>query len=487
MPVTRRALLGGALSSMATAALAEAPRTSMRPRARLTEYAAAQIIRQSGLSGTVGCVLANTATGEVLEAVAPDLPQPPASVAKAFTSLYAIDALGPAHRFETRIFADGPVRDGVLDGNLVLVGGGDPNLVTDHLAELAKRLKDAGLREVKGGFQVWDNALVNLDEIDSAQLDHLGYNPTITGLNLNYNRVHFEWKRADGEYTTAVDARSQNYRPAVTVARVQVVDRTSPVFTYRAAEGVDEWTVARRALNNGGSRWLPVRNPALYAGEVFATFARSHGIVLKRPEEVAALPDGQVLATFHSDPLQQMMHGMMRFSTNITAEAAGLSATAALTGQQRGLRTSALGMARWADGRAGIAPYFVDHSGLGDASRVTAADMVRFLTAERVAPTLRPLMKRVDLVDQNRQIIRDAAWQVVAKTGTLNFVSSLAGYIRTADGQDLAFAFFGADLEARERGKSAGGEAPAGASRWNRQAKALQQRILRHWIRAGSG
>jgi len=61
--------------------------------------------------------------------------------------------------------------------------------------------------------------LPNLDEIDESQLDHLGYNPAISGLNLNFNRVHFEWKRAGGGYSIAMDARSELYKPAVTVAR----------------------------------------------------------------------------------------------------------------------------------------------------------------------------------------------------------------------------------------------------------------------------
>jgi D-alanyl-D-alanine carboxypeptidase/D-alanyl-D-alanine-endopeptidase (penicillin-binding protein 4) len=141
-------------------------------------------------------------------------------------------------------------------------------------------------------------------------------------------------------------------------------------------------------------------------------------------------------------------------------------------------------MARWAEARAGIAPHFVDHSGLGDASRVSAGDMVRFLTADGVVPTLRPLMKQIDMVDRDRKVIRDHPGQVLAKTGTLNFVSCLAGYLRTANGRDLAFAFFGADLAAREEGKRAGDEAPRGASRWNRDAKVLQQRLLQNLIRA---
>ena len=484
MRLSRRAILAGAASTLAAQAFAEAPLTSMRPISREpSQDAIANMVKNAGVSGEVGVVIVDTATGEILEDIASTVSHPPASVTKAFTALYALDALGPDHRFKTSLFADGSIIDGVLDGNLIIAGGGDPNLVTDHLAELAQQLKDIGLREVRGDFHVWDNALINLDEIDSGQLDYLGYNPTITGLNLNFNRVHFEWKRDGESYVTAMDARSENYRPAVTTARVSVVDRSSPVFTYRDAGDVDQWTVAKSALNNGGSRWLPVRHPALYAGEVFATFARSHGIVLTTPKETATAPIGAPLTSIQSEPLVDMMRGMLRFSTNITAEAAGLSATSHRAGQQRGLRTSAFGMARWASDRAaGISPTFVDHSGLGDLSRLSPADMVTLLMAPEVMPTLRPIMRNIGVVGDDDKVIEGGGMSVKAKTGTLNFVSTLAGYVRTKSGRDLAFAIFASDLDAREVGKRQGGEAPPGSRSWNRRARALQQDILKHLL-----
>lgn len=482
MRLTRRAMLAGAASSMATLAGAEAPLTSMRPIARIpAQDVITNLVANADLTGNMGVVVVDVSTGDVVEEILGNLEQPPASVAKAFTALYALDTLGVGHSFKTRIFADDLVKDGILDGNLILAGGGDPNLVTDELAMLARTLKETGLREVKGDFLVWDEALRNLDEIDSGQLDYIGYNPTITGLNLNYNRVHFEWKRNGNDFTTAMDARSENYRPEVTVSRVRLVDRDSPVFSYRDDGDVDRWTVARSALNNAGSRWLPVRHPALYAGEVFATFMRSHGVVLKAPKETSAAPQGDAIATYESAPLPEMMRAMLRYSTNITAEAAGLMATKARVGERYGLRASAAGMARWMRSRCGgVMPRFVDHSGLGDMSRVTPNDMVQMLTSPDVQATLEPIMRNIRLVDSNGDRIERGQARVRAKTGTLNFVSTLAGYVRTSEGRDLAFAIFASDLEARAVGKASGDEQPRGSVSWNRRARALQQDILQH-------
>lgn len=487
---SRRAVIAALLGSAASGAFADAPLISLRPTGRPPKVGTitpemriplADVIQSSGVTGRVGVVLADAVTGEIIDSNDADEPLPPASVTKAVTALYALESLGPKFQFETRIFAIGVILDGVLDGDLILSGGGNPNLVTDDLAVLAERLKDSGLTEVRGKFYVYDGALPNLDEIDESQLDHLGYNPAVTGLNLNFNRVHFEWKRAGGAYTVTMDARSERFRPAVTVAKMRIVDRAVPVYTYRDGDGLDEWTVARGALGSGGSRWLPVRYPALYAGEVFATFARGRGIVLTPPSEIALAPQGTPIAVHESVPLRRMMQDMLRFSTNITAEAAGMAATEERTGQKRGLRTSALGMTRWANDRAGITPSFTDHSGLGDATRLSAADMVTLLNADGVDTVLKPILKTIALRDDQRRVIKDHPARVVGKTGTLNFVSALAGYIQTASGRKLTFTIFAADLEARAQGKLSNDEQPLGSISYNTNTKKLQNKLLLRW------
>ncbi|SEV92228.1 D-alanyl-D-alanine carboxypeptidase / D-alanyl-D-alanine-endopeptidase (penicillin-binding protein 4) [Cognatiyoonia koreensis] len=496
--LSRRYVLTGAVSALATASFADAPLVSLRPTARpgapaetpippirpQARLSARELIARAGLGGTVGFVVADTQTGEILEEVDGDIAVPPASVTKAVTALYALEALGPDYRFETRVLADGPIVNGVLQGNLILAGGGDPHLVTDQLATLVDQLKNAGLKEVTGEFRIWGDAIARVDEIDDTQLDYLGYNPTVAGLNLNFNRVHFEWKRAGENYTVALDARSETHRPPVTTARMRIVDRTTPVYTYADSNGVDNWTVARRALGSGGSRWLPVRYPALYAGEVFQTFARTAGIVLPKPVLMTQIPQGDVITAFKSDPLREILRDMLRFSTNLTAEVTGLAATAARADQKRGLRTSAFGMTRWAADRAEIDPQFVDHSGLGDQSRIAAGDMVRLLNARDVARQLKPILKPIAMLDDDRERIRDFPATINAKTGTLNFVSSLAGYITTQGGRELAFAFFAADMDAREKGKLSADEQPPGAGSYNGKAKRLQQVLLQRWGRA---
>jgi len=490
---SRRFFVSTALAALAQGAFAGAPAVSLRPVARPSGAAAARkvvqdapkaeaLIASANLSGRVGFAVADATTGRVLEEGDGTAGLPPASVTKTVTALYALETLGPVHRFETRLIASGPVENGVLRGDLVLAGGGDPSLDTNALAEMAAALKKAGLREVRGRFLVWGGAVPFRRAIDEAQPEDAGYNPALSGLNLNYNRVHFEWKRAGGDYRITMDARSDRYRPDVTMARMRIADRAVPVFTYKDAGRREDWTVARGALGTGGARWLPVRKPELYAAEVFATFARSHGIQLAKAEVIGAAPGGTVLAAHRSAPLTEILREMLRYSTNLTAEMVGLAASAKRRGAAVALEQSALEMSDWAQSRMGMAGADLkDHSGLNDRSRLSAKALTGALARAYQTGQLTPLLHELPLGGGSGQPKKSHPLKVVAKTGTLHFVSALAGYVSMPGGATLAFAIFTASDSLRARIDPSQDERPAGARGWNQRSKHLQQALIERW------
>ncbi len=487
--VTRRWVLGALASGVAGSVWAEAPLTSPRPIGRSEEFhkraapAAERLIDKAALGGKISYVVADARTGQVLEARNPVLALPPASVTKAITAMYALENLGADYRFRTRLVATGPVVNGRVHGDLVLVGAGDPTIDTDMLGDLAARLKDAGVREVAGRFRIYAGVLPSVPAIDPGQPDHVGYNPALSGLNLNFNRVHFEWKRASGGYDISMEARARRYRPRVAVARMQVVDRSVPVFTYANTGKFEDWTVARGALGKGGSRWLPVRHPALYTAEVFQTLARSHGISLRRGDAVAAAPTGQVIAEHSSEPLRDILRDMLKYSTNVTAEAVGMTTTRARGVAPQNLAGSAQMMGHWLGEAHGVRrAEFADHSGLGDGTRMSASDMVRALVAAGPRGPLQGLMKEMHLKDDKGRPIKGGPVRVRAKTGTLNFVSALAGYVTAADGTELVFAIFTADEPRRERIPRANRERPKGARGWAGRSRTLQQALIKRWV-----
>ncbi|MEM8881093.1 MAG: D-alanyl-D-alanine carboxypeptidase/D-alanyl-D-alanine-endopeptidase [Pseudomonadota bacterium] len=487
--VSRRQFLVSGLACTASPALGSPPATSPFPQPRPSGFALravpgiASVLADANLGGRVTCAVADARTGALLEAHDALVGMPPASTSKAITCAYGLDRLGADFRFTTQVVADGPISNGRLEGDLWLVGGGDPVFGTDDLNGLARQLAEAGLREVTGDLRLATGLFPRVHEIDPDQPEHVSYNPSVGALNLNFNRVHFEWERASNGYSVRMDARSENVRPPVTRMRMTIEDRGAPVYTYREAQGREEWTVARAALGNGGARWLPVRDPALYTAEVFQVLCRSRGLVLNSVRQGGSpSSNATVLAQYSSAPLRDILRGMMRFSTNITAECIGLMASRVGGASPRNLAASGGEMGRWM--RAGLDatnPRFVDHSGLGEESQLRARDMVAALSATGADSLVRDLMRPVRMLDANGSPLQNPPVSAVAKTGTLNFVSTLAGFVRTSSGRDLAFAVFCADLPRRNALPDPQMERPDGGRAYNRRAKALQQRLIERW------
>lgn len=491
--LTRRGLLAALLASVATPLFAEAPRTSQRPLPRgqaanglaATPVASgpqaglADLVAAAGLGGATSVVVLDARTAEVLEGFAAETALPPASVAKTITSLFALEKLGPDHRFSTKVLATGPVVKGVVQGDLVLAGGGDPTLGTDDLGDMAARLKARGVRGVTGRYLAWDGALPRIERIAADQPDHVGYDPGLSGLILNFGRVYFEWKRAGTGYTLSMDARGERFAPQIDLTRMKVENREAPLFTYRLGQSTEDWTVARTALGNDGSRWLPVRRAGPYVAEAFRGLCAMQGITLPPPEIVAALPAGTELLRKDSEPLAVVLRGMLRWSTNITAEAVGLGASEAAS-----LAVSGQVMTDWARGALGHPGDFVDHSGLGSQSRVTALGMARALVAGRARPGgahLPGILREFGLTDDKGKAMKDSKVRVRAKTGTLNFTSGLAGFIQPTQGRELAFAIFSSDVDRRAALPMADREEPPGGKAWLKRARRLQAQLVRRW------
>ena len=480
--ISRRDVLVGLLAAAASPLWAEAPARVPRPPRRPApgeDRATARLIEAAKLSGALAYVVADRATGKVLAAKDEALPLPPASVAKAVTALYALDHLGPDYRFRTRVMRVGEVVAGRLEGDLYLVGGGDPNFDTDQMGDLVAALAATGIKQISGRFIACDGALPARFQIDADQPAYLGYNPAISGLNLNYNRVNFEWKRASGGYSLTMDARGERFLPMVKGASVALAARELPLFAY---EGAEHWTVAEGALGDGGSRWLPVRAPGAYAAEVFATLCAAHGLRLPDAVIEAQPPEGAVEVVAHEgEALPQVLQKMLKFSTNLTAEIVGMTASGAGT-----LEGSAAAMTDWARRRFGIAAVFGDHSGLGGKSRVTAMDLVQVMLRADQAKNgalLPGILREMGLADGEGKEVKASPVRIHAKSGTLNFVSNLAGYVQ-GGGHDLAFAIIAADPPRRAAVPMDQREEPEGGPGWTRRARKLHQLLIRSWAKA---
>jgi D-alanyl-D-alanine carboxypeptidase/D-alanyl-D-alanine-endopeptidase (penicillin-binding protein 4) len=208
---------------------------------------------------------------------------------------------------------------------------------------------------------------------------------------------------------------------------------------------------------------------------------RSNGIVLRSPELTVDPTGGRILARAESAPLSDMVRSMLKYSTNLTAECIGLTASGAMGVPVSGLLASGSRMAGWAETQFGATRLkFRDHSGLGYGSEIGAEAMARILQG---APDLRENLTGMNVPtpgDKNGNPLSGV--DVRAKTGTLNFVSTLAGYATTRSGRELCFAIFTADTPKRDAIPPEARERPPGARGWSRRSRGLQKALLGEWL-----
>ncbi len=443
------------------------------------------ILARSRLGQATGFAVADAATGVVIEAHRADTDRPPASVVKIFTALYALDGLGPGHRFRTALAAPGGVQ-GSRAAGLALVGGGDPVLDTDALAGMAARLKAGGVSGIDGPVATDATALPALAVTETDQPAHAGYNPAISGLNLNFNRVHLAWETKGDKPTLAVTAPGSRHTVPVQGVRVELGG--SAGYAHRFEAGAEVWRLASGLAQGSGSVWLPVRRPPAHAGEVFAHLAASVGLAPAptwRADQAPVSRAGGPLVVHESPDLEALVRGMLRYSTNLTAEIVGLAAARAAGAAPDSLADAAGAMEHWARARYGLArPRFVNHSGLTTRSTLTARETLRVLAAER--QVLLSLLPERPILDDHDQPLRGPGGTVRAKTGTMHYLRGLAGYIE-GRGRRLAFAIYAADPDARAGLGPASIAPPPGARDWLARARAQENALLRRWAALHAG
>lgn len=154
-------------------------------------------------------------SGAVQAGTRPDARYVPASVTKLFTALAALDALGPDATFPTELLGSGPVRDGVLHGDLVLRGSGDPELSRADLATLVAQLRAAGVSTVEGGLQFDDSAFDRSWYAPTQAARHLGSEVEPVGALML--QEHPEGRDGDPGLATAQELRTLLHESGITI------------------------------------------------------------------------------------------------------------------------------------------------------------------------------------------------------------------------------------------------------------------------------
>ncbi len=434
--------------------------TSPRNASALTNDLGALLASRTR-SGTWGAMVVSLTRGDTLFAANPDVALLPASTMKLFTSAIALDRLGPTHAFSTDVLRDGAMdKDGVVHGNLILRGDGDPSLSPRYvrggpegpMALLAQFAEGAGVARVTGNL-IADASAFEARQIPEGWLTRYAgsaYAAPFSALSLNENIVVVSiTPTGNGRATVALEPSNKalSFSNSVRVVR----GRTAKLSISLA--GNDRVMVSGTIGAAAGTRkyQLVVRDPARFAAGAFRSALEARGITVDGDIVVGRTPPTATLvASLPSPPLARLISSMNRESINIYAELLWRNAA-------RGVDRSRLGSAEIANrtlqdflvsrvGASANAVTATDGSGLSVLDRVTARSLVQLLSYAHKAPWGSAFHASLPVAGESellRHRMRDTPAQgnLHAKTGTTNDVIALSGYVTAENGEILAFSF----------------------------------------------
>ncbi|MGE0450363.1 MAG: D-alanyl-D-alanine carboxypeptidase/D-alanyl-D-alanine-endopeptidase [Vicinamibacterales bacterium] len=416
-------------------------------------------------AGTWGVEVRSLRTNEPLAAVNASRLLTPASSLKLVTLAVAADQLGWDFSFETQVVSDGRIENGILSGDLVIVGSGDPSLddwdgaATTVFKSWAATLKDAGVSAIAGRIVGDGRAFQDAGLGAGWAWDDLAlsYSAPVGGLQFNQNSAQVIATPGPTPGATA----HVTIRPPYAELALQVDVRTAAAGTRSSLLAQPVGRVPAAVLRGSvavdappAARALAVANPSRYYATAVREGLRHSGIDVRGAAvDVADLADppasvhGPVLMTHRSPTLDSLADTMMRFSQNLYAES--LLRT---LGRIRGTGgTADAGNAVVHDTLAawGIPPsevQLVDGSGLSRYNLITPRALAGALAHVYADPRLRdaymavlPLAGRTGTL-VNRMKGTAAEGLVSAKTGSFLNARAIAGFVRTADDEPLAFA-----------------------------------------------
>jgi len=387
---------------------------------------------------------------------------------KLLTAALAFEQFGPEHRFETRVYHDGDLgRDGTLDGNLYIRGGGDPafsgrffrgspETPVNLLAEL---VAGAGVRRVTGAVLGDASAFEPKTVPDGWKTTylHLAYAAPFSALSINENVV---WITVEpGAVGGAAGVRFEPASNGIPL-RNRVTTRAgagSSINVVRLAEGgleVRGWVGAR----SGARRvQMVVNEPAPFTAGAFHQALARRGITVDGGVRMGVTPkDADQLAALPSPTLAQLVSVMNRESVNHYAELIFRNAARGADGSRMGSAETGDQALRTFFSEKLAAPanavVAADGSGLSLLDRVTARELTKLLGYAHDAPwgpafhASLPVAGESELL-RTRMRNTPAAGNLHAKTGTTDEVIALAGYTSAVNGEVIAvtFIYSGAD------------------------------------------
>lgn len=391
------------------------------------------------------------------------VPMNPASVMKLVTTYAALDVLGPAYTWNTRLTLDGGLSDGILHGNLVVRGGGDPKLVVERLQALLAQVQASGVKVIRGDI-VLDRSAFLVPALDAGEFDGeplRPYNARPDALLINFKslvmrftpdlanghaRVQTEPPMAgllvDDSVPLARVSRCGDWRSELR-ASVHSPDRIQFAGSYSSACGERLWPTA-------------YAEPATFAARAIEGSWRALGGLLTgsardaTPAELAMLRARGTLsgekAPLRLDapslPLRDIVRDVNKFSNNVMAQHLFLTLGRNAQPGEHPQGTPETGRAALAAWWKKLlprheAPVMDNGSGLSRVERISAASLAAMLQAAaqgRVAQDLLDSLPIAGVDATMRSRATTVTGQAFMKTGSLRDVTAVAGYANGTSG-----------------------------------------------------
>ncbi|SNR89810.1 D-alanyl-D-alanine carboxypeptidase / D-alanyl-D-alanine-endopeptidase (penicillin-binding protein 4) [Methylobacillus rhizosphaerae] len=379
-----------------------------------------------------------------------DQPMKTASTMKLLSTYAGLELLGPDYRWRTGIYHDGRLENGVLHGNLIIKGRGDPYLLAADMQALLEDLRQAGVQDIRGDI-VLDTHFFAARYRDTAAFDdkpHAPYNAAPDAFAVNIKSTTFNFLAGNGRLEIEADPALPEIHIAnqMTLVRGECGDWKSRLrFVVEPQENevnitfVGEYPASCRdkALE------LNVLEDGPYAYNLFRQHWLALGGKLQGGWRYGTLPEQAVhLMTHQSQSLAEIIRTINKYSNNLMVRQLFLTVAAERVTTPALEEDGVLAIKAWLASKGLYFPELVleNGSGLSRNEQITARHMADFLRAAYSSPVMPEYVSSLPLPSTdgtmaNRLKNSPARGNVHLKTGTINGVSALAGYVHDQKGR----------------------------------------------------
>ncbi|MFT5501570.1 MAG: D-alanyl-D-alanine carboxypeptidase/D-alanyl-D-alanine-endopeptidase (penicillin-binding protein 4) [Woeseiaceae bacterium] len=398
---------------------------------------------------TLSIYVEDLTSGDVVLSWNDTVPRNPASVEKMLTTLVALDTLGPTYTWKTDVHVLGEVEQGVLEGDLLLKGYGDPYLVTERFWQLLRQIRQSGITSINGDLLI-DDSYFNVGNYDPAAFDReplRAYNVAPNALLTNFKVVRFYFEPNK-------DATGVNVIPEPQLQNLELVNRLRVVngacrgyqrgITITPNEAVSEITFSGNFP--GGCDYYRMDRAALghnaYTFGLFTSLWREgSGDITGSWKNSVMIDDAEPWFSFESLPLTDIITKVNKHSNNVMARQLLYTLGAENYGPPGTEEKGRQFVMEWLDKNDMDAAELSlgNGAGLSRNSRMTARHLGNLLHFAYRQPYMPEYLSSLSLAGLDGTLSRrfrngSLTGMAHIKTGSLDHVSAFAGYFQSRSG-----------------------------------------------------